>query len=145
MSQLLKARLGGDKFIKGANKTMKNLAMQAGKGQYKSKSHALEFNFNQAEVSKDGLEFHSKMSAFGPDNKKATDNLKSRVLGSNAKDENAYFSMSIGIRDGITDDNNICEKWNKLIEKKSESMPGTSINIKFNNGRLFVRGAGSMT
>ena len=120
---------------------MRNLANQAGKGQYKSKSHSMEFNFNQAAVSKDGLEVHSKMSAFGPDNKKSADNLKSRVLGSNAKNENAYFSMSIGIRDGITDDNDLCSKFNKVFAEENPFGEDATLNFKFNNGRLFIRGA----
>ena len=69
---------------------MRNLANQAGKGQYKSKSHSMEFNFNQAAVSKDGLEVHSKMSAFGPDNRKSADNLKSIFILSNSN-----FSLAL--------------------------------------------------
>jgi len=46
MSKLLKARLGGKKFIEGMNETLKKLSAQASKGQYKSKSHSIEFNFN---------------------------------------------------------------------------------------------------
>jgi hypothetical protein len=51
MSKLLKARLGGKKFIEGMNETLKKLSAQASKGQYKSKSHSIEFNFNQTEIS----------------------------------------------------------------------------------------------
>jgi len=102
----------------------------------------MEFNFNQSEVVQDGLEFHEKMSACGDESKKNAVNLKSRVLGAKAGKENFYFSLSIGIRKEITDDNDLCEKFTKLLASENMKMGNDfSMNLKFNNGHLFVRGA----
>lgn len=121
---------------------MQKLAKQATEGQYNSKSHSMEFNFNQSEVVQDGLEFHEKMSACGDESKKNAVNLKSRVLGAKAGNENFYFSLSIGIRKEITDDNDLCAKFTKLLASENMKMGNDfSMNLKFNNGRLFVRGA----
>ena len=120
---------------------MQKLAKQASSGEYNSKSHSMEFNFNQAELVQDGLEFHEKMSACGDESKKNAANLKSRVLGAKAGKENFYFSLSIGVREGITDDNDLCSKFTKVIASEKSLGENFSLNLKFSNGKLFVRGA----
>jgi hypothetical protein len=65
----------------------------------------MEFNFNETELTSDGLEANFNFSGWGSDNMKNAGNLKSRVLGEKAENENVYFSLSIAIRRGITDDN----------------------------------------
>lgn len=79
-------------------------------------------------------------SAWGPENKKNAANLKSRVLGAKARDENLYFSLSMAIRDGITDDNDLCTKITQNCAK-TYGMKEMNLSFKFNNGRLFIRGA----
>ena len=87
---------------------------------------------------------HAKLSGWGPENAKAVANLKSRVLGQNAAKENAFFSMNLKIREGITDDNDLCGKFTKLFNDviaKEMLDAAPQLSLKFNNGRLFVRGS----
>ena len=70
---------------------------------------------------------HAKLSGWGSENAKNVANLKSRVLGQNAAEENAFFSMSLKIREGITDDNDLCGKFTKLFNEtivKEMDVPG---------------------
>jgi hypothetical protein len=48
MSQMLSAKLGGEKFFSSLSGTMKKMAEQVQAGSYKKKSSSMEFNFNGA-------------------------------------------------------------------------------------------------